>query len=123
MIKKGNWSKEEDLEVIRLFKLGYTSKKIGEELDRTKEAVQKRIQNFKIEGIINEEERKLKQIENRDIRRAFTMENNSYISNRDLIKRCASVYKVNSKGDIVLDREKAKTENFVFPEHMPEIMK
>ena len=123
MIKKGNWSKEEDLAVIRLFKLGYTSKKIGEKLDRTKEAVQKRIQNFKIEGIINEEERKLKQIENRDIRRAFNMENNSYISNRDLIKRCASVYKVNSKGDIVLDREKAKTENFVFPEHMPEIMK
>ena len=69
MIKKGNWSKEEDLEVIRLFKLGYTSKKIGEKLDRTKEAVQKRIQNFKIEGIINEEERKLKQIENRDIKR------------------------------------------------------
>ena len=62
MIKKGNLSKEEDLEVIRLFKLGYTSKKIGEKLDRTKEAVQKRIQNVKIEGIINEEERKLKEI-------------------------------------------------------------
>ena len=123
MIKKGNWSKEEDLEVIRLFKLGYTSKKIGEELDRTKEAVQKRIQNFKIEGIINEEERKLKQIENRDIKRAFNKENNSYIRNRDLIKRCISVYKTNDFGDIVLDEEKAKIENFVFPENMPKIMK
>ncbi|WP_294168224.1 hypothetical protein [uncultured Clostridium sp.] len=123
MIKKGNWSKEEDLEVIRLFKLGYTSKKIGEKLDRTKEAVQKRIQNFKIEGIINEEERKLKQIENRDIKRAFNKENNSYIRNRDLIKRCISVYKTNDFGDIVLDEEKAKIENFVFPENMPKIMK
>ena len=123
MIKKGNWSKEEDLEVIRLFKLGYTSKKIGEKLDRTKEAVQKRIQNFKIEGIINEEERKLKQIENRDIKRAFNKENNSYIRNRDLIKRCISVYKTNDFGDIVLDEEKAKIESFVFPENMPKIMK
>ena len=123
MIKKGNWSKEEDLEVIRLFKLGYTSKKIGEELDRTKEAVQKRIQNFKIEGIINEEERKLKQIENRDIKRAFNMENNSYISDRDLIRRCNSVYTTNDSGDIVLNEEKAKREGFVFPENMPKIMK
>ena len=123
MIKKGNWSKEEDLEVIRLFKLGYTSKKIGEKLDRTKEAVQKRIQNFKIEGIINEEERKLKQIENRDIKRAFNKENNSYIRNRDLIRGCISVYKTNDFGDIVLDEEKAKIENFVFPENMPKIMK
>ena len=123
MIKKGNWSKEEDLAVIRLFKLGYKSKKIGEKLDRTKDAVQKRIQNFKIEGIINEEERKLKQIENRDIKRAFNKENNSYIRNRDLIKRCISVYKTNDSGDVVLNEEKAKREGFVFPEHMPKIMK
>ena len=60
MIKKGNWSKEEDLEVIRLFRLGWTNKKIGEKLNRTKEAVKKRVQNFKLKGIVTKEERKLK---------------------------------------------------------------
>ncbi|WP_294364962.1 hypothetical protein [uncultured Clostridium sp.] len=123
MIKKGNWSKEEDLEVIRLFRLGWTNKKIGEKLNRTKEAVKKRVQNFKLKGIVTKEERKLKKYENRDIRRAFNMENNSYISDRDLIKRCNSVYTTNDSGDVVLNEEKAKREGFVFPEHMPKIMK
>ncbi|NGU31268.1 hypothetical protein G6Z34_14360, partial [Clostridium perfringens] len=52
-IKKGNWTREEDLKVEELFYLGYTAREIGAELDRSKEAVQKRIQLLTRKGVID----------------------------------------------------------------------
>ena len=62
LVKKSNWTNDEDSKLIELFNIGYTSKKIGAKLDRTKEAVQKIIQLLKKKGIICEEDSKLKQI-------------------------------------------------------------
>lgn len=119
MVKKDNWTIEENLKLIELFKLGYTSKKIGEKLNRTKEAVQKRIQMFKKKEIICEKNRKLKQIESREINKAINRENNKFMSNRALIKSSISAYKNNHKGDLVLDTKKAKEQGFVYTLDMP----
>ncbi|WP_291631179.1 hypothetical protein [Clostridium sp.] len=119
MIKKSNWTSEEDLELLKLFRLGHTSKQIGKKLNRTKESIQKRIQKFKKEKIIFERDRLLKQIENRELKRAINSENNRYMNNRQLVKSSMSVYKNNEKGDLVLDIEKAEREGFVFAEGMP----
>ena len=57
MVKKSNWTNDENSKLIELFNLGYTSKEIGTKLNRTKEAVQKRIQLLKKKKIICEEDR------------------------------------------------------------------
>lgn len=107
LIKKSNWTNEEDLKLIKLFKLGYKSKDIANELKRTKEAVQKRIQMFKKKEILYERDRKLGKIENREINKAINRENNKFMSNRALIKSSISAYKNNHKGDLVLDTKKS----------------
>ncbi len=57
--KKGNWTREEDLKVEELFfYLGYTAREIGAELDRSKEAVQKRIQLLTRKGVIDKKQDK-----------------------------------------------------------------
>lgn len=119
MVKKSNWTNDEDLKLIELFNLGYTSKGIGAELNRTKEAVQKRIQMLKKKEIISEKNRKLKQIENREIKKAINSESSKFLSNRATIKACMSAYKNNSRGDLVLDRKKAKEQGIAFPIDMP----
>lgn len=119
MVKKSNWTVEDDEKLIELFKLGYTSQQIAKKLNRTKEAVQKRIQMFKKKEIICEKDRELKQIEIREIKKAINSENNRYLSNRATIRACMSAYKNNSKGDLVLDRKKAKEQGMAFPLDMP----
>ncbi len=119
LVKKSNWTVEDDEKLIELFKLGYTSQQIAKKLNRTKEAVQKRIQMFKKKEIICEKDRELKQIEIREIKKAINSENNRYLSNRATIRTCMSAYKNNSKGDLVLDRKKAKEQGMAFPLDMP----
>lgn len=119
MVKKSNWTVEDDEKLIYFFEKGYYARDIARKLNRTKEAVQKRIQMFKKKDIISEKERELKQIEIREIKKAINSENNSYLSNRETIRACRSAYKSNSKGDLVLDSEKAKEQGFAFPLDMP----
>ena len=119
MVKKSNWTNDEDLKLIELFNLGYTSKGIGAELNRTKEAVQKRIQLLKKKGIICEEDRKLKQIEYREIKKAINRESSKFLSNSATVKACISAYTHNSRGDLILDRKKAKEQGIAFPIDMP----
>ena len=119
MVRKSNWSNDEDLKLIELFNLGYMSKDIGIELNRTKEAVQKRIQMLKRKEIISEKNRRLKQIENREIKKAINSESSKFLSNRATIKACMSAYKNNSRGDLILDRKKAKEQGIAFPIDMP----
>ncbi len=100
-IKKGNWKREEDLKVVELFYLGYTAREIGAEIDRSKEAVQKRIQLLtrkkvidkkKINSLvlINKESLRLrenlpKQTE-KEINKALNHESNKYITGSSLGK-------------------------------------
>ena len=119
MVKKSNWTNDEDSKLIELFNIGYTSKKIGAKLDRTKEAVQKRIQLLKKKGIICEEDRKLKQIEYREIKKAINRESSKFLSNSATVKACISAYTHNSRGDLILDRKKAKEQGIAFPIDMP----
>ncbi|MBS6502474.1 hypothetical protein [Clostridium tertium] len=119
MIKKSNWTNDEDSKLIELFNLGYTSKEIGLELNRTKEAIQKRIQMLKKKEIISEKNRKLKQIECREIKKSINRESSKFLSNRATIKACISAYKNNSMGDLVLDRKKAKEQGLAFPIDIP----
>ncbi len=119
MVKKSNWTLECDKRLIELFNLGYTSKQIAKKLNRTKEAVQKRIQMLKKKELICEKYRELKQIEIREIKKAINRENSQYLSNRATIRACMSAYKNNSKGDLVLDKNKAKEQGFVYSWDMP----
>lgn len=119
MVKKSNWTVEDDEKLIYFFEKGYYAREIARKLNRTKEAVQKRIQMFKKKELICEKDRELKQIEIREIKKAINSENNRYLSNRATIRACMSAYKNNSKGDLVLDRKKAKEQGFAFPLDMP----
>lgn len=119
MVKKNNWTNEEDLKLIEMFNLGYTSRGIAKKINRTKEAVQKRVQMLKKKELISEEDRKLKQIEHREIKKAINRESSKFLSNRATIKACMSAYKNNSRGDLVLDRKKAKEQGLAFPIDMP----
>lgn len=119
MVKKSNWLVEEDEKLIELFKLGYSNHLIGKKLNRTKEAVKKRLQMLKKRDIISEKERELKQIEIREIKKAINSENNRYLSNKGTIRVCMSAYKSNCKGDLVLDRKKAKEQGIAFPLDLP----
>lgn len=119
MVKKSNWTNEEDKKLLELFKLGYTNQVIARKLNRTKEAVKKRLQMIKKQCDITEKDRELKQIEIREIKKAINRENNRYLSNRETIRACMSVYKNNDKGDLVLDRKKGKEQGFAFPLDMP----
>ena len=119
MVRKSDYSKEEDLRIIELFNKGYTNREIGEELNRTKAAIQKRIQLFKKENFIIEKVRTLKQLENREFKRTLNRENSNFLSNGATVKACMSAYRNNSKGDLVLNTDKAENENFVYTEDMP----
>lgn len=119
MVKKSNWTNEEDKKLLELFKLGYTNQVIARKLNRTKEAVKKRLQMIKKQCDITEKDRELKQIEIREIKKVINSENNRYLSNRETIRACMSVYKNNDKGDLVLDRKKGKEQGFAFPLDMP----
>lgn len=133
-IKKGNWKREEDLKVVELFYLGYTAREIGAEIDRSKEAVQKRIQLLtrkkvidkkKINSLvlINKESLRLrenlpKQTE-KEINKALNHESNKYITGSSLGKQCKSAYE-NYSG---VKRLKKETEDMVYPRDMPKYIK
>ncbi|PWW95424.1 hypothetical protein [Clostridium perfringens] len=133
-IKKGNWTREEDLKVVELFYLGYTAREIGAEIDRSKEAVQKRIQLLTRKGVIDKKkinrlilenkdilrlrERLPKQIE-REINRALNHESNKYLTGESLGKQCKSAYENYSGGK----RLKKETDNMVYPKDMPKYIK
>lgn len=119
MVKKSNWTNEEDKKLLELFKLGYTNQVIARKLNRTKEAVKKRLQMLKKQCDITEKDRELKQIEIREIKKAINRENSRHLSNRATIKACMSFYKNNSRGDLVLDRKKAKEQGIAFPLDLP----
>ncbi|EGT3620748.1 hypothetical protein FJ641_15410, partial [Clostridium perfringens] len=125
-IKKGNWKKEEDLKVVELFYLGYTAREIGAEIDRSKEAVQKRIQLLTRKGVIDKSKINKLILENRDslrlwetypervkreINRALNHESNKYITGSSLGKQCKSAYENYSGGK----RLKKETEDMVYP--------
>ncbi|WP_415329113.1 hypothetical protein [Clostridium perfringens] len=133
-IKKGNWKREEDLKVVEFFYLGYTAREIGAEIDRSKEAVQKRIQLLtrkkvidkkKINSLvlINKESLRLrenlpKQTE-KEINKALNHESNKYITGSSLGKQCKSAYENYSGGK----RLKKETEDMVYPRDMPKYIK
>lgn len=133
-IKKGNWKREEDLKAVELFYLGYTAREIGAEIDRSKEAVQKRIQLLtrkkvidkkKINSLvlINKESLRLrenlpKQTE-KEINKALNHESNKYITGSSLGKQCKSAYENYSGGK----RLKKETEDMVYPRDMPKYIK
>lgn len=133
-IKKGNWKGEEDLKVIELFYLGYTAREIGAEIDRSKEAVQKRIQLLTRKGIIDKSKINKLILENRDslrlwetypervkreINRALNHESNKYITGSSLGKQCKSAYENYGGGK----RLKKETEDMVYPSDMPKYIK
>ena len=133
-IKKGNWTGEEDLKVVELFYLGYTAREIGAEIDRSKEAVQKRIQLLtrkkvidkkKINRLILENKDSLRLIERlpkqikREINRALNYESNKYLTGESLGKQCKSAYENYSGGK----RLKKETDNMVYPKDMPKYIK
>ncbi len=133
-IKKGNWTGEEDLKVVELFYLGYTAREIGAEIDRSKEAVQKRIQLLTRKKVIDKKkinrlilenkdslrlrERLPKQIK-REINRALNHESNKYLTGEGLGKQCKSAYENYSGGK----RLKKETDNMVYPKDMPKYIK
>ncbi|MGU8453827.1 hypothetical protein ACV3N8_14825 [Clostridium perfringens] len=133
-IKKGNWTGEEDLKVVELFYLGYTAREIGAEIDRSKEAVQKRIQLLTRKKVIDKKkinrlilenkdslrlrERLPKQIK-REINRALNHESNKYLTGESLGKQCKSAYENYSGGK----RLKKETDNMVYPKDMPKYIK
>ncbi|CAM2078024.1 MAG: Helix-turn-helix type 11 domain-containing protein [uncultured Clostridium sp.] len=118
MTNKGSW-RTDDEKLISMFNNGCTALDIAIELNRTKEATQKRIQYLKKKKIIFERDRKLKQIELREINKAIDYESNKLMSDSSVIKSSLSVYKNNSKGDLVLDREKAKINGYEYTYDMP----
>ncbi|XZN22985.1 hypothetical protein ACSW9P_12705 [Clostridium perfringens] len=133
-IKKGNWTGEEDLKVEELFYLGYTAREIGAEIDRSKEAVQKRIQLLTRKGVIDKSKINKLILENRDslrlwetypervkreINRALNHESNKYITGESLGKQCKSAYENYSGGK----RLKKETDNMVYPKDMPKYIK
>ncbi|MDM0935487.1 hypothetical protein [Clostridium perfringens] len=133
-IKKGNWKREEDLKVVELFYLGYTAREIGAEIDRSKEAVQKRIQFLTRKGVIDKNKINKLILENKDslrlwetypervkreINRALNHESNKYITGSNLGKQCKSAYENYSCGK----RLKKETEDMVYPRDMPKYIK
>ncbi|EGS9999611.1 hypothetical protein I9Y31_001871 [Clostridium perfringens] len=133
-IKKGNWKGEEDLKVVELFYLGYTAREIGAEIDRSKEAVQKRIQLLTRKGVIEKSKINKLILENRDslrlwetypervkreINRALNHESNKYINGSNLGKQCKSAYENYGGGK----RLKKETEDMVYPRDMPKYIK
>ncbi|EDT70011.1 hypothetical protein QTH09_07585 [Clostridium perfringens] len=133
-IKKGNWKGEEDLKVVELFYLGYTAREIGAEIDRSKEAVQKRIQLLTRKGVIDKSKINKLILENRDslrlwetypervkreINRALNHESNKYITGSSLGKQCKSAYENYGGGK----RLKKETEDMVYPSDMPKYIK
>lgn len=133
-IKKGNWKREEDLKVIELFYLGYTAREIGKEIDRSKEAVQKRIQLLTRKGIIDKNKINRLILNNREIlrlrenmperikreiNRALNHESNKYITGSNLGKQCKSAYENYGSGK----RLKEETEDMVYPRDMPKYIK
>ncbi len=133
-IKKSNWTKEDDLKVIELFYLGYTAREIGAEIDRSKEATQKRIQLLTRKGVIDKSKINKLILENRDslrlwetypervkreINRALNHESNKYITGSSLGKQCKSAYENYSGGK----RLKKETEDMVYPRDMPKYIK
>ena len=118
MVNKGSW-REDDKILIEMFNNGCTALEISIKLNRTKEATQKRIQYLKNKKIIFERDRKLKQIELREIDKAINYENSKFMSNCSLIRASLSAYKNNSLGDLVLDIEKAKRHGYEYTDDMP----
>ena len=118
MVNKGSW-REDDKILIEMFNNGCTALEISIKLNRTKESTQKRIQYLKKKKIIFELDRKLKQIELREINKAINYENSKLMSDSSLIKSSLSAYKNNSTGDLVLDTEKAKINGYEYTYDMP----
>ncbi|MFQ8632587.1 MAG: hypothetical protein ACLSAJ_14715 [Intestinibacter bartlettii] len=118
MINKGSW-REDDKILIEMFNNGCAALEISIKLNRTKEATQKRIQYLKKKKIIFERDRKLKQIELREIDKAINYEISKFMSNGSLIRASLSAYKNNSLGDLVLDIEKAKRHGYEYTDDMP----
>ncbi|WP_242944927.1 hypothetical protein ACSW83_13150 [Clostridium perfringens] len=114
--------------------MGYTAREIGAEIDRSKEAVQKRIQFLKLKNVINEEDKNYLVLKNknslrlwetypervkREINRALNHESNKYITGSNLEKQCKSAYENYSGGK----RLKKETEDMVYPSDMPKYIK
>ena len=118
MVNKGSWKKDDELLTI-MFNNGCTALDISIKLNRTKEAVQKRIQYLKRKKVIFESNRKLKQIELREINKAINYESSKFMSNRLLVKSSLSAYKTNSLGDLVLDIEKSNRDGYEYTLDMP----
>ena len=118
MVKQGSW-REDDKILIEMFNNGCTALEISIKLNRTKEATQKRIQYLKRKKVIFECNRRLKQIELREINKAINYESSKFMSDRSLVKSSLSAYKNNSKGDLVLDKEKAKANGYEYTSDMP----
>lgn len=122
------------MKVVELFYLGYTAREIGAEIDRSKEAVQKRIQLLTRKGVIDKSKINKLILENRDslrlwetypervkreINRALNHESNKYITGSNLGKQCKSAYENYSGGK----RLKKETEDMVYPRDMPKYIK
>lgn len=118
MFNRGRW-KEDDRILIEMFNNGCTALEISIKLNRTKEATQKRIQYLKKNKVIFESNRKLRQIELREIDKAINYESSKFMSDRAVVKSSLSAYKNNSKGDLVLDKEKAKANGYKYTSDMP----
>lgn len=119
---------------MELFYLGYTAREIGAEIDRSKEAVQKRIQLLTRKGVIDKSKINKLILENRDslrlwetypervkreINRALNHESNKYITGSNLGKQCKSAYENYGGGK----RLKKETEDMVYPRDMPKYIK
>lgn len=87
MVKKSNWTLEDDERLVYFFQKGYYAREIARKLNRTKGAVDKRIQKFKQDGRIR------RRVENREIKREVREQ-------------------LNNISKIEVSKEKLKNENF-----------
>lgn len=123
-INKNNYSDSDEKIIIELYLQGYNAREIGMKVGRTKEAIQKKLQDMKKKDQLeNKKEldneisriRRKREFEKKETLKALNYENNKFMSDKVVALKNPSAYKVNEKGDWILDKDKG----YVFTEDMP----
>lgn len=98
-----------------LYKQGYNSKEIAEYLEVNSDSVRQCIhRNCKDDKIIHE----INRLRDKEILRVTRRESNSYMSDKDFIKRNRSIYITKENGDIVLNKKVAPVVSFDTPRRL-----
>lgn len=105
-----------DKEQVRKFYLeGLTSSEIAKKLKANKETIKKCIQrNFS--NLKHKHE--IVKVQRREVIKATNYEANKYIGDSAFIKKNRSIYKTNTNGDIVIDKEVAPVTTWDTPKRL-----